>query len=120
MEFDSIFNEMEEGKEGMAGRLKNHLKEHNEHDLAALKSALENLFNEVEEDKVSARQATLSPTCRVDLTSRLLAEGPLLHGLGSSPLPCLEDIWAGRDGGRTTMSLTGEGAWTGRRPGRSS
>ena len=57
MEFDSIFNEKEEGTEGMAGRVKNHSKEHNEHDLAALKSALENLFNEVEEDKVSARWA---------------------------------------------------------------
>ena len=93
MEFDSIFNEKEEGKEGMAGRVKNHLKEHNEHDLAALKSALENLVNEVEEDKVSARRAELSTTCRVNLTGRLLAEGPLLHGLGSSPLPCVEDIW---------------------------
>ena len=87
MDVDSIFNEKEEGKEGMAGRLKNHLKEHNEHDLAALKSALENLFNEVEKDKVSARRAALIPTCRVGLTDRLLAEGPLLHGLGSSPCP---------------------------------
>ena len=96
MEFDSIFNKKEEGKEGMASRVKKHLKEQDEHDLAALKSALENLFNEVEEDKVSARRAALSPACRVDLTGRLLAEGPLLQGLGSSPLPCLEDIWEGR------------------------
>ena len=57
MEFDSIFNKKEKEKKGMAGGVKKHLKEHNEHDLAALKSALENLFNEVEEDKVSARRA---------------------------------------------------------------
>ena len=97
MDFDSIFTKQEEeGKTGMASQVKHHLQELDEHELASLRSSLEALFDEVEEDKVNKRQAALSPACRVNLSSRLLAGSPLLQGLGSSPLPCLEDIWEGQ------------------------
>ena len=59
------------------GSIKYQLKEQDIHDLAALRSALE---------KLTVKWAALSPACRVDLTGRLLGEGPRSeeHTLNSS------------------------------------